>query len=142
VDILPGASNRVPITHGAGSDGVTTSIMVKIIIKNHGRAPAWVTQMFQGFRLLADIPATLDFEPDLTNSAAYSIPIAPQQSYEKTCTLVSSGWKEFHKESIVYGIVRYRDTFGEDRRTTYGYYISNTGRLDRMTDRPEYNKST
>ena len=60
----------------------------------------------------------------------------------KRCELTAEGHRTDYdrKQAIVHGLIRYRDIFGKDRWTTYGFYVSRTGRLERMADFPEYNK--
>ena len=141
IDVEPFQSERVPIFTSADD----TTAMLDVIATNAGRSPAWIIQHFQRFQILETIPAVPDFEKDKTGDI-YSIPVAPRWSIyrSKRCELTAEGHRTDYdrKQAIVHGLIRYRDIFGKDRWTTYGFYVSRTGRLERMADFPEYNKGT
>jgi hypothetical protein len=44
--------------------------------------------------------------------------------------------------TVVYGVVKYRDIFGEDRTTNFGFKVVGGDTLKRLTDCPKYNEYT
>jgi hypothetical protein len=120
----------------------TTSFNVRLICKNDGRTPAWITEK----RACIDV---VDSLPDTPNWDAVGIiqtepePLAVGEVGEPTDkSLTCNKARDPGKITVVYGIVRYRDVFAPDRATTFAYTIRVDGRLERLAGYPEYNKNT
>lgn len=140
VERAPGSAAFLAGTNA--DNGSYAAILVDVIAKNQGRSPAWIIQHFQFFELLDSIPPTPTFEKHIRDGDIYSQPVAVNGEYKMRCDLVAEGRMEDKRQSIVYGIIRYRDIFWKIRYTTYGYYVDTAGGIYRMTDHPEYNTST
>jgi hypothetical protein len=142
VERAPGSASLLT---GTNAENIPyTAILVDVIVKNQGRSPAWIIQHFQFFEILDSIPPAPDFEKNIRDGDIYSQPVAVNGEYKMRCDLVAIGRKEdnSNSDSIIYGIIRYRDIFSKIRYTTYAYYVDIAGRIYRMTDHPKYNEST
>ncbi len=141
VDIEPqgGKTHLLTSTNSQGEDN--SGVYVVIIIKNHGRSPAWITQQIHRFEIEEEISEAPDFSKELEGEK-YSVPLAPGADVRHNRTLISRGHVGPKKKPVLFGMVRYTDVFGRDHSTTFGYHVSLFGKLDRMSDYPPYNIST
>lgn len=124
------------------ADNNTTSICFIVTCKNVGKAPAWITSIWAKFILLEfgkPIPP-----PDFTNAELIHVEPKPMAPNPKDIFKTNSQWLQAEGVyrgrasgeyfPMVYGIVYYRDPFGEDRFTTFGYKIipETQARLERI----------
>jgi hypothetical protein len=135
---------------GRTSDGGYTAIQIQgselsmtavtIVCQNEGRSPAWLIDVWARFDVV-DAPPS---EPALTAQDAldwsHSEPILVGKwaAYGWTATC-QRRW-DSGKVAVLYGIVSYRDVFGDRRSTSFGYEIAANGGFGRMTKYPNYNK--
>jgi hypothetical protein len=142
---------RVPgfggIMNGSGHEmGVgplrteSTAFRARIICRNDGKTPAWITKKQAGL----DIVETLPEVPDWTRTTI--IQVAPEQLLVGQVgkptdeTLYSKRGRALGKMTILYGLVTYRDPFGENKTTSFGYYVRDDGSLERIPN-PKYNEN-
>jgi hypothetical protein len=131
------------IIEGTGTEGNTT-VNVCLICTNDGKIPAWITK--KAFRL--GIFDNLPSRPDTRSlqSFGYSGP-EPLSVGESTKVFMQPECNGRRPQVggpslVIYGVVGYRDAFGE-HETWCGYNITGSlPRLERLAGYPEYNKST
>jgi hypothetical protein len=146
---------EVEPTPGAGSiwDGETmtrevmdlraghTTFTARITCKNDGKSPAWIIEK----RACLDIIASLPETPDWGRTRPIQIEPEPlsvgQIGKPKDEALTCKRPRELGKMVIIYGIVKYRDTFGDGRSTTFGYKVRDDGVLERLPY-SKYNENT
>jgi hypothetical protein len=121
-------------------NSVHTLMNVRVVYRNYGRTPAWITEK----HIKIEVTNTVEPLPDFSGATvAYNIePIAGEQEPEwKPKNMTGEGWgPDSGQFTLVYGLVKYRDVFGEARETRFGYILVN-GLFERMAH-PEYNKNT
>jgi len=135
------------------SSGPTSSINFVLQYRNAGRVPCWITEKRVQF-LLPDLKA-LPSEPffdesahvdDFPETAAVG-EVLTIEFHHLTCkgehVVILNNVDDQPGENtpIVYGIIKYRDVFGTDRETRFGYQISPHGRLRRIRS-ARYNNNT
>ncbi len=118
-----------------------TAFTARIICKNDGKTPAWITEK----RACIDIVDSLPEIPDWTRTQPIQIEPEPlsvsQIGRPKDEGLTCKRGREQGKMFVLYGIVKYRDPFGGNRSTSFGYKIRDDGVLERLTH-PKYNENT
>ena len=120
---------------------IGSSIRVKCICKNEGNAPAWVLQKRCWLTFVNQIPEVPDFRfMDIFDREPQSL--AKNQFTEYKLNPASNGQSCPTNTLIFYGFVTYKDTFGVDRETRFGYIVTKIGGLSRIPDRPQYNQHT
>jgi hypothetical protein len=115
------------------------TVIVRLIYRNEGRSPAWISEK----RANAVAMQSLPDKPNLESAEIVmreSEPLAIGRELKKDITLTCNERDE--KDTVViYEIVRYRDAFGENRETTFGYTVRlGQGTFERLEGYPEYNK--
>ncbi len=135
------------VMQGPGLGGViagenTTGINVRFACTNQGKTPAWVDEVRCRLVYVKTIPT----EPDLKNAEPYSMepePIAPgKDSSIETFHLQCDGHGELGDTLLIYGFVQYRDMFGSNRQTKFGYIVRFDNTLHRIAGYPKYNENT
>jgi hypothetical protein len=123
----------------------TTSVFVRLTCTNQGKTPAWVERRsialaildswdsfkHQGFDIKSLEPMMIDFDV-----------LAAGKNTSHTGTLDCEGRIRPQNVALIYGNVNYRDIFGRDRHTTFGYEIVNRKKLMRIPWAPKYNEHT
>lgn len=118
----------------------STGFRARIICRNDGTTPAWITQKQAALDIVETVPET----PDWSRTAI--IQVAPEQllvgqvSKPTDETLYSKRGRALGKMTILYGLVTYRDSFGENKTTRFGYYVRDDGSLERLPN-PKYNEN-
>ena len=144
VDRVPGMGG---LMDGHGSEmGVgpvrteSTGFRARITYRNDGKTPAWITEKRAGLDILDSIPEN----PDWTRTAVIQVapePISVGQAGKPTDeTLTCKRGRALGKMTILYGLVKYRDPFGANRTTTFGYQVRDDGSLERLSY-PKYNEN-
>jgi len=118
-----------------------TGFRARIVCRNDGKAPAWITEK----RACLDIVESIPESPDWTRTnliQAAPEPLSVGQVSKPTDeTLICKRGRALGKMTILYGIVKYRDPFGENRSTSFGYQVRDDGSLERLPNL-EYNENT
>jgi len=130
-------------------DGVVvnyTTFPIRIICKNEGNTPAWITEISAQSQIYELIHHQPPKTPDLQStkvSRTEPIPVAAKMDVSEDISLSSRGvLGNLGVDAIVYGVVRYRDMFSanRDRETTFGYKLSYDEKT--FVRIAEYNKNT
>jgi hypothetical protein len=121
-----------------------TAIWINAYCRNEGRTPAWLDELRCKMEILPTLPDTRDFEiaerqdegPQPINAGGKStvIPMA----------LTSPGKRTINNSMIIYGMAKYRDMFGFDRTSKFGFMVLGIGgapRILRLSGRP-YTENT
>jgi hypothetical protein len=115
-----------------------TVFLLYCICRNEGKTPAWIKEIkcqlafVDTFKYLSFSSApTCRYEP---------VSIAAGEK-DKRYSLDIRCNTEQDKFLIVFGVVEYRDMFGNDRTTTFAYRVGDS-RLNRIASFPEYNQNT
>lgn len=118
-----------------------TTFTARIICKNDGKAPAWITEKHACLDIVDFLPKT----PDWGRTQPIQIEPEPlsvgQIGKPKDEALLCKRPREKGKMVILYGIIKYRDTFGDNRTTSFGYKVRDDGVLERLPY-PKYNENT
>lgn len=145
VEPVPGAG---PIWDGQTMTREITDLIVgnttftaRIICKNDGKAPAWITEKHACLDIVDVLPKT----PDWGRTQSIQIEPEPlsvgQIGKPKDEALTCKRRREIGKMVVLYGIIKYRDTFGDNRSTSFGYKVRDDGVLERLPF-PKYNENT
>lgn len=111
---------HVPIEHSA--DGKTKADVI-FICKNLGQTPAWLAEFRYTSEIVSVIPSSQDFEAIPVCDGFEVEPVkAGGESYDFAQKLSCSTKQG---TLIIYGMVKYRDMFGNSNRyTTFGFWIT------------------
>jgi hypothetical protein len=133
------------ITHGASAQvgvGIRayTSAGIRFKYTNEGKTIAWIEEKLACFQILKELPK----KPNL--SVLEIIEAEPEWVGSKReghldRTLEAEGQEGMEDISVVWGVIRYRDAFG-NHETTFGFHVLPDCRFERLTGLPEYNKTT
>jgi hypothetical protein len=145
VEIVPVPGMGEHISHGVvtSSTQVHTVVRVRILCRNEGNVPAWIIERRVGVMIasspLPDAPEfnsiqTINSEPEPVPSGRDARPWDATPSCE--------GAEGDGQTIIVYGVVKYRDTFSEGHATTFGYSLRYKNSAVRLEGNPKYNKNT
>ncbi|HZC21838.1 MAG TPA: hypothetical protein VE866_00750, partial [Candidatus Binatia bacterium] len=116
----PGTS----VFFGTNSDGETTAIMdAELWCYNSGKSPAWITERLARLIVVApeDIPTTppeLSLKDIVDNRVE---PVGPKSESKFTWNPTGTGRQTIEKLAVIYGVVRYRDIFEQNRETWFAY---------------------
>jgi len=106
-----------------------------------GQVPAWIA----GKRACLDIVDSIPKNPDWERTHPIQIEPEPlsvgQIGKPKDEALTCKRPREQRKRVILYGIINYRDIFGDNRTTSFGYEVRDDGILERLPY-PKYNENT
>jgi len=145
VDRVPGVGTVIDhrsMQMGVGPvESESTSFRGRIVCRNDGKVPAWITET----RACLDIVEALPDNPDWSRTTVIQAAPEPvsvgQTSKPQDETLFSKRGRALGKMTILYGVVKYRDPFGHNRATTFGYKVRDDGVLERLSH-PKYNENT
>jgi hypothetical protein len=90
---------------------------------------------------------TLPKNPDLTAAKVFDDRLEPlaagKESLRKRDQHFSvTGYQGLDEWMVFYGVVKYRDVFGRDRQTTFGYEVTIGDQIERLCGYPKYNENT
>jgi hypothetical protein len=144
VDSVPGMAGIVDgqiSVMGVGQvTAESTGFRARIICKNDGKTPAWITEKRVGLDIVESVPEI----PDWTRTDVIQVAPEPlsvgQVSKPTDETLICKRGRALGKMTILYGIVKYRDPFGGNRSTSFGYQVRDDGSLERLSN-PKYNEN-
>lgn len=125
------------------TDGDTTSIPIRIVCRNDGNTPAWVTDILFGM-VIYDRDA-IPRAPEINNAQRVGgdlTPVGPKSAMPPIDYTVECAGRNpiYFRHTVLFGVVRYRDVFGEARETHIGYEVKHK-RLVRLPI-PAYYKAT
>lgn len=118
-----------------------TMLNVRVMCRNEGKTPAWITEKRAGLRIVKSIP----LEPDLEGLEIIQPEpeaLAAGRDTTKDVSLTFNQQRADDEVSLVYGMVKYRDIFQVERQTVFAYRLNLSDRLERLAGYSEYNKST
>jgi hypothetical protein len=114
---------------------------------NDGNSPAWITE--KAIRLVVMKPGeNLPTNPTLTSKDIvqdHVEPLGPGRETKKVLDLRGEGRHSLNTATLIYGVVRYRDIFKEERETWFCYQMTGYKTnylLARIPGSPEYNRNT
>ena len=123
-----------------------TDFLFRFDCTNFGRTPALVTEKRA---LLIIVPEnSLPRMPNLSATKLFdgrAEPLASEKTSvsEKDEWFTVAGYQGPNDWVVVYGVVKYRDVFGRDRQTTFGYQVTHGDELERLSGSyPKYNENT
>ena len=132
-----------------GNDDTTAIVNLRLRYQNAGRTMCWITEKKIHFSIVEQLPKEPMFDK---SSLVFSGPepeplVVGQQSLLDITSLTCEGVHVMSLSGpggnapVLYGVIRYRDAFGSDRKTVFGYQIGANGRLKRIHSR-FYNDNT
>ena len=123
---------------------VKTTLRIQLKCKNQGHSVAWITKKYIRFEIVKEWPETPVFREEHCFDHALES-FEPGGWAEIDRTMDADGYFGDGKTALLYGLIKYRDIFG-DHETTFGYYISDGETMDTellyMPGSPKYNKAT
>jgi hypothetical protein len=130
------------ILHGEGASGQCTHFSIDVVCSNQGKTPGWILRKYAKAQIGRELPPRPVFEPrDLIQIEVETI--AAGEIHHKRDEVICPGFMRNGLLTAIYGRIVYRDIFSqEERSTTFGYYVSQNGGLDRIHGLPEYNQNT
>jgi hypothetical protein len=113
----------------------------RIMCKNDGKAPAWIEQK----QACIDVFDSLPENPDWSNLALVQCEPEPIRVGESgdaiDCSLTCNKREEVGQITIIYGLIRYRDPFGDNRSTSFAYRVlPDRISIERLSGYPKYNE--
>jgi hypothetical protein len=118
-----------------------TAFRARIVCKNDGKTPAWITEKWAGLDIIDSLPESPDWKRTTLLEVAPEPLIVGEVGKAKDETLICKRGRALGKMTILYGIVKYRDPFGANRATSFGYEVRDDGTLERLQN-PKYNENT
>jgi hypothetical protein len=121
-------------------EGIQAVVRLQLKLSNSGRTPAWII----GTWVLHEVTAVVAENPRLGPKGEPESgpePIAAGADYFSDMELLCPGFGVNGKTVVLVGITEYRDCFGVDRITTFGYTLKFNGELERIPN-PNYNRFT
>jgi hypothetical protein len=129
----------IQTTNGEGI--TTTGYPVRIVTKNDGKTPAWIVEKRAVF-VIRKHSEPLPAEPDINSMKIIQDSLEPLTVGEETKldkTLTSVGIQDYDHPAYIYGRIKYRDVFSDNRETFFGYEVAVNGHLERLSGYPKYN---
>lgn len=122
-----------------------TDFIFRFDCVNHGRTPALITE--KRANLIIVPKNTLPENPDLRATTPFDIRVEPlaagaESSRKKDEHFSAPGYQGLDEWMVFYGVVKYRDVFGRDRQTTFGYEVTIGDQIERLSGYPKYNENT
>jgi hypothetical protein len=118
-----------------------TAFRARIICRNDGKTPAWVTKKQAALDIIEAVPETPDWNRTAIIQEAPEQLLVGQVGKPTDETLFSRRGRALGQMTILYGLVTYRDPFGENKTTSFGYYVQDDGSLERLPN-AKYNENT
>ncbi len=119
----------------------STAFRARIICRNDGKTPAWITKKQAGLDIVDTVPEAPDWSRTVITHVTPEQLLVGQVGKPTDETLYSKRGRALGKMTILYGLVTYRDPFGENKTTSFGYYVRDDGSLERLPHR-KYNQNT
>jgi len=116
---------------------------VCLVCKNDGKTPAWITQRSAWLNFFEDLPTGPDTNQPVAFTSSELVTLSVGQSATIQPAIECDGsYPEIGGPGLVlYGVVKYRDAFG-NHETWYGYTVhGDPPELDRLVGFPAYNNN-
>jgi hypothetical protein len=121
----------------------STMIYARLICKNDGKTPAWITEKRAGLKIIGPHDK-LPTEPELDSLGVWQRepePLGVGRDSKKEITPQAKGTEGFDDSAILYGAIFYRDVFGRERKTVFGYRVTLGNEFKRLIE-SRYNENT
>lgn len=119
-----------------------TGMIIRLICKNEGGTPAWITEKRACVDVVGSLPVTPNWDAvPVIQSEPEPLSVG-EASAPKDEALVCNKARDSEKMIVVYGLVKYRDVFSPGRTTSFAYKIRVDGKFERLSGYPEYNMNT
>jgi hypothetical protein len=120
-----------------------TGVTCRIICKNDGKTPAWITDIRIGGKIV-ELVEQLPSEPDIMSTDVVSDCTEPLGVGTDTRHDHTVQFKGLQTSNVfvIYGVVKYRDAFNTDRKTFFGYKVTKDDKFERLSGLPKYNQNT
>ncbi|HLJ28688.1 MAG TPA: hypothetical protein VKY85_18410 [Candidatus Angelobacter sp.] len=129
------------ITKGSGEN--QTGVHLMLVCTNQGRTPGWIDEIKARIEIVTRPSPTPDIDSmEVIRNEPAPLGVNGRLQPDPDFSLICAGWDEADKMILVSGVVKYRDAFGGDRKTFFGYVINPDCELQRIAGFPEYNKNT
>jgi hypothetical protein len=144
LSLTPGAN--LAHTTESKTNQVKTNISVRLHCINDGSSPAWITEKSARLVIVSgDLPPIPQLaKGDILDEG--NDPVGPGKDAEPfEWNASGNGRHSTQTQTIIYGVVRYRDIFGEGRETWFCYQLvgcQGNRKLIRIFCGPEYSKHT
>jgi hypothetical protein len=147
-DLEKPSDGRLQVFESSGTDGDSTAAMnVVLNCSNAGKTPAWIEEVIAKFEMVKSLPETPNFESAQSIQRS-TIPLGMAEggtvphTQKIRWTPIAKGHQNTDEMAVIYGRVAYRDIFGRQRTTTFGYKLRPHGGLERLDGHSKYNKNT
>lgn len=133
-----------PIPHVVEQGEDRTSVSLEFNCTNFGKTPAWVITKQIGMILL---PEAIAVPSELPSAGHFPLIghelVAAGKELIHTGIVSCDGRITRAKPALIYGSVTYMDIFQKGRTSTFGYWIKENGKLERLPFLyPAYNRHT
>jgi hypothetical protein len=147
IEYSPGMSGPFLGTSRQGDEPEThhTDFIFRFDCVNHGKTPAVITEKRAS---LIIIPKnSLPENPNLAATRVFDDRAEPLAAGKDSLTkrdehFSAPGYRGLDDWTVLYGVVKYRDVFGRDRQTTFGYEVTIGQKIERLSGYPKYNENT
>jgi len=142
VEWVPGFPGLFPgarIEHGKQRE--RTGANIRVICRNQGKTPAWISEKRVAMMICHSPPPKPDFT-GYTIAQKGPEPIAVGRKTCKDFPLEYPGAEGIGDNTLIYGVVTYRDSFAPEYKTYFGYIVYGGKRLERLEGYDEYNHDT
>lgn len=119
----------------------STGFRARIICRNDGKAPAWITKKQAGLDIVDTVPENPDWTRTNIIQETPEQLLVGQVGKPMDETLISKRGRAAGKITILYGLITYRDPFGDGKTASFGYCVRDDGSLQRLPN-SKYNQNT
>ena len=151
VDISDPVAN-ITVTNATNPDRTMSSVRFSLSYRNEGRTPCWIVEKCIWFKIVDKIPAHPVFEeptarydslePLLTTyRPSFIVSLTCEGELVVSLSTVPVERRAGSNTPIIYGYIKYRDTFSTERETRFGYRTMVDGTLVRIKS-TAYNNHT
>ncbi len=146
IEYSPGMSGPFLGTSRHGNEPEThhTDFIFRFNCINHGRTPAMITE--KRASLIIVPKNTLPKNPDLRATTMFDDRTEPlaaggESLMKRDEHFSAPGYRGLDDWIVLYGVVKYRDVFGRDRQTTFGYEVTLGDKIERLSGYRKYNEN-
>ncbi|HWY20342.1 MAG TPA: hypothetical protein VNX26_03925 [Candidatus Acidoferrum sp.] len=148
IEYSPGMKGRFLGTSKVRDEPEThhTDFIFRFDCINHGRTPALITEKRATLKIIPK--NSLPPKPDLKATEVFDDRAEPLAAGKESLTkrdehFSAPGYQGLDEWVVLYGVVRYRDVFGRDRQTTFGYEVTLGEKIERLPGSYwKYNENT
>lgn len=147
IEHTPGMHGRFTGASRTGNEPEThhTDFIFRFDCINHGRTPALITE--KRANLIIVPKNALPKNPDLRATRVFDDRVEPLAANQKSVRekdeyFSAPGYQSLDDWVVLYGVVKFREVFGRDRQTTFGYEVTIGDKIERLSGYPKYNENT